>query len=226
MAKCVFVFCFIIRFALAAYRVFVSEPLTEIGSEWFWRLFCTFSVWSVFRPLALAWSMSVDLPRLPSSQFGSFVCAVQAEGRCSRCYLPCIRHGSCWDHDQLHHDCPRWCVHRCGYRFDRGVIAFSPSSLICRASLMGTLLIPGICAVISEKPLEIRSAVFMRDTIFFLLSLMGLVIFIVDGTIYGLEAIYLLVIFVGYVVCICLSPLVKRSFRFNREVCVDGSFDA
>ena len=56
---------------------------------------------------------------------------------------------------------------------------------------MGTLLIPGICAVISEKPLEIRSAVFMRDTIFFLLSLMGLVIFIVDGTIYGLEAIYL-----------------------------------
>ena len=91
---------------------------------------------------------------------------------------------------------------------------------------MGTPLIPGICAVISEKPLEIRSAVFMRDTIFFLLSLMGLVIFIVDGTIYGLEAIYLLVIFVGYVVCICLSPLVKRSFRFNREVCVDGSDDA
>ena len=33
MVKCVFVFCFIIRFALAAYRVFVSEPLTEIGSE-------------------------------------------------------------------------------------------------------------------------------------------------------------------------------------------------
>lgn len=88
---------------------------------------------------------------------------------------------------------------------------------------MGTLLIPGICAVISEKPLEIRSTVFMRDTIFFLLSLLGLVIFIVDGTIYGLEAIYLLIIFVGYVVCICLSPLVKRSFRFNREVCIADS---
>ena len=87
---------------------------------------------------------------------------------------------------------------------------------------MGTLLIPGICAVISEKPLEIRSMVFMRDTIFFLLALLGLVIFINDGTIYGLEAIYLLVIFVGYVLCICLSPLVKRSFRFNREVCADG----
>ena len=81
-------------------------------------------------------------------------------------------------------------------------------------------------AIAEKEALEIRSAVFMRDTIFFLLSLMGLVIFIVDGTIYGLEAIYLLVIFVGYVVCICLSPLVKRSFRFNREVCVDGSFDA
>ena len=91
-------------------------------------------------------------------------------------------------------------------------------SMISRASLMGTLLIPGICAMISEKPLEIRKVVFLRDTVFFLLALLGLVGFINDGTIYGLEAIYLILIFLAYVVCICLSPLVKRSFRFNREV--------
>lgn len=83
---------------------------------------------------------------------------------------------------------------------------------------MGTLLIPGICAWISEKALDIRRGVFLRDTLFFLLALIGMVIFINDGTIYGLESIYCLVIFVAYVVCICISRMVKRAFRFNQRV--------
>lgn len=91
---------------------------------------------------------------------------------------------------------------------------------------MGTLLIPAICAMVSEKPLEIRTMVFLRDTVFFLISLLSLVFFIFDGKIYGLEAIYLVLIFIAYVVCICLSPLVKRSFRFNREVGSVGFDDA
>ena len=87
--------------------------------------------------------------------------------------------------------------------------------------MFGSLLIPGICGMISSKPLEIRTIVFCRDSLFFLLCLAGVVYFIYDGTFYTLESIYLLVIYIAYVIFIFVTPFVKQSFCYKKDVLID-----
>lgn len=84
--------------------------------------------------------------------------------------------------------------------------------------MFGTLLIPGICAVISSKPLDIRKLVLCRDSLFFLLCMIGVVWFIYDGTFYPIESIYLLIIYIIYVIFIFASPMVRRSFHYKNTV--------
>ncbi|KAK8823819.1 hypothetical protein WA538_001110 [Blastocystis sp. DL] len=85
------------------------------------------------------------------------------------------------------------------------------------ASMFGSLLIPGICAMISQKPISLSALVILRDVLFYAGALIVTVIFLADGVFYPLECCLLLAVFVAYIISIFLSPLVKRSFRVNKE---------
>ena len=76
--------------------------------------------------------------------------------------------------------------------------------------MFGSLLIPGICAMISQKPISLSALVILRDVLFYAGALIVTVIFLADGVFYP--------VFVAYIISIFLSPLVKRSFRVNKEV--------
>lgn len=84
--------------------------------------------------------------------------------------------------------------------------------------MFGSLLIPGICAMISQKPISLSALVILRDVLFYAGALIVTVIFLADGVFYPLECCLLLAVFVAYIISIFLSPLVKRSFRVNKEV--------
>lgn len=84
--------------------------------------------------------------------------------------------------------------------------------------MFGSLLIPGICAVISQKPISLSALVILRDVLFYAGALIVTVIFLADGVFYPLECCLLLAVFVAYIISIFLSPLVKRSFRTSKDV--------
>lgn len=86
------------------------------------------------------------------------------------------------------------------------------------AGFFCTLIIPAICAMISAKPIEIRRDIFLRDLIFYLLCLAGLIIFIADKVLFGIEGLYLLVVYIGYLVYIVFVPKVQRTFRSRQAV--------
>lgn len=54
--------------------------------------------------------------------------------------------------------------------------------------------------MVSAKPIEIRRDIFVRDLVFYLLCLVGLIIFIADKTLYAMEGLYLLVVYIGYII--------------------------
>ena len=84
--------------------------------------------------------------------------------------------------------------------------------------MFGSLLIPGICALVSKKPIALPKSVFLRDVIIYAIALGLLVVFLSDKVFYPLECIFLLILFVAYLVLVFLSPLVKKNFRTSKDV--------
>ena len=91
-------------------------------------------------------------------------------------------------------------------------ISFSSAGFFC------SLIIPAVCAMVSAKPIEIRRDIFVRDLVFYLLCLVGLIIFIADKTLYAMEGLYLLVVYIGYIIYIVLVPKVQKTFRSRQAV--------
>ena len=85
--------------------------------------------------------------------------------------------------------------------------------------MIGLTLIPGICGISSKSDLILKRRPLTRDVIFYLLCLTGLVIFLVDGTIYPLEGVYLLLIYVSYVLLLVIAPIIRRNYRIRNHVC-------
>lgn len=86
------------------------------------------------------------------------------------------------------------------------------------AGFFCSLIIPAVCAMVSAKPIEIRRDIFVRDLVFYLLCLVGLIIFIADKTLYAMEGLYLLVVYIGYIIYIVLVPKVQKTFRSRQAV--------
>ena len=84
--------------------------------------------------------------------------------------------------------------------------------------MFGSLLIPGICALVSKKPIALPKSVVLRDVIIYAIALGLLVVFLSDKVFYPLECIFLLILFVAYLVLVFLSPLVKKNFRTSKDV--------
>ena len=85
--------------------------------------------------------------------------------------------------------------------------------------MIGLMLIPGVCGLATKRDLELKRRPLTRDVIFYLFSLGGLVYFLWDGTIYPLEGIYLMLIYVVYI----FAPMVRRQYRIKKNVFFDAS---
>ena len=55
--------------------------------------------------------------------------------------------------------------------------------------MFGSLLIPGICAMISQKPISLSALVILRDVLFYAGALIVTVIFLADGVFYPWSAV-------------------------------------
>lgn len=84
--------------------------------------------------------------------------------------------------------------------------------------MIGLMLIPGICGMAAKRDLELKRRPLTRDVIFYILSIVGLVIFLSDGRIYPLEGIYLLLIYLCYILLLIFAPMVRRSYRIRKNV--------
>ena len=89
---------------------------------------------------------------------------------------------------------------------------------IIGSSMFGSLLIPGICALVSKKPIALPKSVVLRDVIIYAIALGLLVVFLSDKVFYPLECIFLLILFVAYLVLVFLSPLVKKNFLTSKDI--------
>ena len=84
--------------------------------------------------------------------------------------------------------------------------------------MIGLMLIPGMCGMAAKRDLELKRRPLTRDVIFYILSIVGLVIFLSDGRIYPLEGIYLLLIYLCYILLLIFAPMVRRSYRIRKNV--------
>ena len=84
--------------------------------------------------------------------------------------------------------------------------------------MIGSLLVPGICAMVSKKTISLPKVVVLRDVIIYAIALGLLVVFLSDKTFYPLECIFFLILFVAYLILVFLSPLVKKNFRTSKDV--------
>lgn len=84
--------------------------------------------------------------------------------------------------------------------------------------MTGLMLIPGICGMAAKRDLELKRRPLTRDVIFYILSIAGLVLFLHDGTIYPLEGIYLMLVYIGYVLLLIFAPMVRRTYRIKNHV--------
>ena len=84
--------------------------------------------------------------------------------------------------------------------------------------MIGLMMIPGICGIASKTDLILKRRPLTRDVIFYLFCIAGLVIFLTDGTIYPLEGVYLLAIYVTYILTLILAPMVRRNYRIKKHV--------
>lgn len=84
--------------------------------------------------------------------------------------------------------------------------------------MIGLMLIPGFCGMAAKRDLELKRRPLTRDVIFYILSIIGLVIFLEDGTIYPLEGIYLMIIYLCYILLLIFAPMVRRSYRIRKHV--------
>ena len=84
--------------------------------------------------------------------------------------------------------------------------------------MIGLMLIPGICGMSTKRDLELKRRPLSRDVIFYILCLIGLCAFLNDGTVYPLEAIYLLCIYIAYILILVFAPMVRRSYRIRKHV--------
>lgn len=91
--------------------------------------------------------------------------------------------------------------------------------IMVRVGIFGSLLIPGICAMLSKKRLTLPKVVVIRDSIGFILFLALVITFLEDGIFYPMECLLFLCIFVVYLLFVFLSPLVRRRFHH------DGNFN-
>ena len=89
--------------------------------------------------------------------------------------------------------------------------------------MIGLMLIPGVCGLATKRDLELKRRPLTRDVIFYLFSLGGLVYFLWDGTIYPLEGIYLMLIYVVYIAILIFAPMVRRQYRIKKNVFFDAS---
>ena len=84
--------------------------------------------------------------------------------------------------------------------------------------MIGLMMIPGICGIASKTDLILKRRPLTRDVIFYLFCIAGLVIFLTDGTVYPLEGVYLLAIYVTYILTLVLAPMVRRNYRIKKHV--------
>lgn len=84
--------------------------------------------------------------------------------------------------------------------------------------MIGLTLIPGICGLATKRDLELKRRPLSRDVVFYLFSLAGLVYFLWDGTIYPLEGMYLILIYVVYITVLIMAPMVRRQYRIKKNV--------
>ena len=82
-----------------------------------------------------------------------------------------------------------------------------------RVGIFGSLLIPGVCAILSKKRISLPKVVVIRDSIGYILILSLVIAFLEDGTFYPLECLLFLGIFGVYLVLVFFSPLVRKQFR-------------
>ena len=84
--------------------------------------------------------------------------------------------------------------------------------------MIGLMLIPGMCGMAAKRDLELKRRPLTRDVIFYILSIIGLVIFLSDGRVYPLEGIYLMLIYLFYILLLIFAPMVRRSYRIRKNV--------
>lgn len=84
--------------------------------------------------------------------------------------------------------------------------------------MIGLMLIPGMCGMAAKRDLELKRRPLTRDVIFYILSIIGLVIFLSDGRVYPLEGIYLMLIYLCYILLLIFAPMVRRSYRIRKNV--------
>ena len=85
--------------------------------------------------------------------------------------------------------------------------------------MFGSLLIPGICAMISQKPISLSALVILRDVLFYAGALIVTVIFLADGVFYPLECCLLLAVFVAYI--ISYLPTLKRFSEYHLSLFIE-----
>ena len=90
--------------------------------------------------------------------------------------------------------------------------------MICRVGIFGSLLIPGICAIISKKRVSLPKVVVIRDSIGYILILSLVIAFLEDGIFYPLECLLFLGIVGVYLLLVFFSPLVRRQFRHVDDI--------
>eukprot|EP00911_Craspedida_sp_UC1_P002701 UC1_evm1s1982 len=86
-------------------------------------------------------------------------------------------------------------------------------SAILGSGMVAFLLAPGTCAVSAGAPLRLKRRPLMRDTGFYTISVVCLVIFFYDGIIYAYEAGLLIGLYFVYLLVTIFSPKIRELWR-------------
>mmetsp|Transcript_11115 Transcript_11115/g.15439 ORF Transcript_11115/g.15439 Transcript_11115/m.15439 type:complete len:435 (+) Transcript_11115:94-1398(+) len=85
------------------------------------------------------------------------------------------------------------------------------------------LLIPGVCALCTDGPLEIKRRPMLRDMMFYAIALAELSIFFHDGKVVAWEAVSLVGTYIAYLMVVWIAPILRRKWRERQgEIVVDS----
>jgi Ca2+/Na+ antiporter len=84
---------------------------------------------------------------------------------------------------------------------------------IIGSGMMAFTLIPGLCGVVVTAPMQLTRRPVARDTLFYLVSLLVLMLAMRDGSITIWESVGMVALYAVYLGIVCFSPVVRRRWK-------------
>ena len=92
-------------------------------------------------------------------------------------------------------------------------------SSILGSGMMAFTLIPGLCAMAVPMPMQLKRRPFLRDVIFYLVSLALLFSVLQRGEVLVLDAFIMVALYAFYLVVIVMAPKVRECYRVHVDGC-------